>query len=168
MNWRENGSLIDLLHKQSSQTCTGIHNETSLNELSRLGLCLKFGSRLYFFVFFIIHMFHNTDFISSLLISHFSANWIIWHQALKCVSVLLVCVSCAYVCAYAHCITPLFEKCSKRKRKQSTCPRVLSVVPLKPTVGLNKEKGGRERWSSRETKKIEGCVNAQRDASEHP
>ena len=152
------------VHKHAQEFTTRRHLMSCLVLVYVLNLAPGF----IFFVFFIIHMFHNTDFISSLLISHFSANWIIWHQALKCVSVLLVCVSCVYVCAYAHCITPLFEKCSKRKRKQSTCPRVLSVVPLKPTVGLNKEKGGRERWSSRETKKIEGCVNAQRDASEHP
>lgn len=55
-----------------------------------------------------------------------SANWV------------CVCVSVPGECACVHVLhNPLFEECLKGK--QSTCPRVLSVVPLKPTVGLNKE-----------------------------
>lgn len=37
------------------------------------------------------------------------------------------------------------------KRKPSTFPRVPSVVPLKPTVGLNKE---RARWRLRESEMV--------------
>lgn len=74
-----------------------------------------------------------------------------------------------YVCADCRALrNPLFEKWLKRK--PSTFPRVPSVVPLKPTVGLNKE---RVRWRLRESEMVmkiikgrhtkkEGFIDAQR------